>query len=83
MPKTTWQVEKVGMQDEKYGINTKRFMLEDLKGKFTDSHNFIITNYRGLKSLEIEKLRKQLIKSSSKYFVVKNSIINASLTNLI
>ena len=63
------------MQEEKFGVSTKRFMIEELKGKFSDSPDFIITNYRGLKSPEIEKLRKQLIKASSKYFVVKNSII--------
>ena len=62
------------MQEEKYGISTKKFMLQELKKRFNSYPNFVITNYKGLNSLDIEKLRKGLRKSSSRYFVVKNSI---------
>ncbi len=60
--------------EEKYGISTKRFMLEELAGKIAASQDFIITNYKGLSSLEVETLRKKLSKSRSRYVVVKNSI---------
>ncbi|MEE9499747.1 MAG: 50S ribosomal protein L10 [Candidatus Omnitrophota bacterium] len=60
--------------EEKYGISTKRFMCDELKEKFKSSPNFFITNYKGLNTLELDTLRKELNKSASKYFVVKNSI---------
>jgi len=65
---------KAGMEDQKFGIATKTYMLKELLGKFESSPDFIIINYKGLKSGEIEKLRKDLRGSSSGYFVVKNSI---------
>ena len=68
--------------EEKYGINTKKHMLEELKAKFDDSPNFVITNYKGLESQKIEKLRKELIKTSSRYFVVKNSIAKRAFSDL-
>ena len=60
--------------EEKYGISTKRFMYAELKEKFDTFPSFVVTNYKGLSTLEIEELRKALQKSSSRYFVVKNSI---------
>jgi len=62
------------MQEEKFGIATKTYMLKELLEKFEFSPNFIVTNYKGLRSAEIEKLRKDLQSSASGYFVVKNSI---------
>jgi len=61
-------------QEEKFGIATKTHMLAELVKKFESSPNFILTNYSGLSSIAIEKLRKDLRSSSSRYFVVKNSI---------
>lgn len=60
--------------EEKFGISTKKYMLDEMKGKFGSKRDFIITNYKGLSSLEMEKLRKKLNKVSSKYLVVKNAI---------
>lgn len=68
--------------EEKFGIKTKMFMLEELKAMFGSSPDFIITNYKGLNSQEIEKLRRNLTKVSSKYFVVKNSIARRVLDQL-
>jgi large subunit ribosomal protein L10 len=68
--------------EEKFGISTKRFMAEELKEKFKASPNFVITNYKGLKNLEMERLRKELNKSDSKYFIVKNSIAERVLSEL-
>jgi len=60
--------------EEKYGISTKQFMREELKEKFKSSPNFFITNYKGLNAFQLDTLRKELKKSDSKYFVVKNSV---------
>ena len=62
------------MEETKYGITTKQLMFNELKGIVADHPNFVLTTYKGLKSIEIEELRKLLQKSSSRYFVVKNSI---------
>ena len=61
--------------EEKFGIRTKTYMLEELKEKFSSNPNFVLTNYKGLSSQEVETLRKELRSSSSGYFVVKNSIL--------
>jgi len=68
--------------EEKFGISTKKLMHEELKEKFSSTRDFIITNYKGLSSLEIEKLRKELNKASSRYFVVKNSIAKRVFSQL-
>lgn len=68
--------------EEKLGISTKRFMREELKEKFKSSPNFFITNYKGLNTPHLEKLRRELSKSSSKYFVVKNSILEGVFDEL-
>ena len=60
--------------EEKFGLSTKKFMLEELKEKLKSSPNFIMTNYKGLSALEVDSLRKELRKASSEYFVVKNSM---------
>jgi len=70
------------MQEEKFGMTTKMYMLKELVGKLELSPNFIIANYSGLSSPEIEKLRKDLLKSSSRYFVVKNSIAKRAFEEL-
>lgn len=68
--------------EEKFGIQTKMFMLEELKEKFNTYPNFIITNYKGLTSQEVESLRKLLGESSSLYCVVKNSIAKRVLDQI-
>ena len=60
--------------DEKYGIQTKEYMLAELKELLNSTPHFVVTNYRGVTALQLDKLRKGLLKSSSKYFVVKNSL---------
>ena len=57
-------------------------MAEELKEKFKSSPNFFVTNYKGLKNLDMEALRKDLNKSGSKYFIVKNSIAERVLSEL-
>ncbi len=59
---------------EKFGIKTKELMSGEFKEKLENFHDFIITNYKNLSSQDIEKLRKNMRKAESNYFVVKNSI---------
>ena len=68
--------------EEKFGIGTKKLMVEEMKEKLSSSPNLFITNYKGLSSLEIEKLRRELVKASSKYFVVKNSLVKRAFDQL-
>lgn len=68
--------------EEKFGISTKKFMLREIKDKFRDYPDLIITNYKGLKVTELEELRKKLGTASSRYFVVKNSIAKRALGEL-
>ena len=65
--------------EEKYGIKTKTAMQKELSKKFDERGNFIITNYKNLSSQQIEKLRREFVKSASEYFVVKNSIMKRVL----
>lgn len=68
--------------EEKFGISTKKYMLKELKENFGSSKDFIITNYKGLKSPDIEKLRRDLAKVSSRYVVVKNAIAKHAFDEL-
>lgn len=68
--------------EEKLGIKTKKLMFEELKKKLDSFPNFVITNYKGLSSPEIEELRKKLSRFSSKYFIIKNSIVKRAFDEL-
>ena len=59
---------------EKYGRKCKTYMMDELRKKVESSPSFIVTNYKGLGVVQIQKLKKELKKVSSGYFVVKNSI---------
>jgi len=68
--------------EEKFGIKTKMLMLEELRKKFDASPDFVVTNYKGLKAEELDTLRKELVKSSSRYLVVKNSLAKKTFEEL-
>ncbi|MFH1594424.1 MAG: 50S ribosomal protein L10 [Candidatus Omnitrophota bacterium] len=68
--------------EEKHGISTKKLMLKELEEKFSSCPNFMLTNYKGLSSSAVESLRKELRKSSSRYYVVKNSIARIAVKQL-
>ena len=68
--------------EEKFGISTKKYMLDELAAKVHAMPDFIITNYNGLSSQELEKLRRGLSAVSSKYCVVKNSIAKRAFSGL-
>ncbi|MDP3804514.1 MAG: 50S ribosomal protein L10 [Candidatus Omnitrophota bacterium] len=60
---------------EKIGKLCKDKMITELLLRFEKHPNFIITNYMGLSTSDMEMLRGKLKKSSANYFVVKNSIL--------
>ncbi|MCQ9206312.1 MAG: 50S ribosomal protein L10 [Omnitrophica bacterium] len=68
--------------EEKFGISTKKYMLAELASKAQDMPDFVITNYNGLSSQEMEKLRRELNMVSSKYCVVKNAIAKRTFREL-
>jgi len=71
-----------GNMDEKFGIKTKKCMLDELKARLQNTPDFVITNYKGLSNLEIEKLRKSLNKNSSEYIVVKNALVKRAFSEI-
>ncbi len=53
----------------------KEKMVDEIVSRFKEHPDFIVTSYMGSSVLDLEGLRKSLKKSSSHYFVVKNSIL--------
>ena len=60
---------------EKLGKLCKDKMVTELLLRFEKHPNFIITNYMGSSTSDLEMLRRDLKKTSSNYFVVKNSVL--------
>lgn len=60
---------------EKLSRMCKEKMITELVLRFEKHPNFIVTNYMGTSTADLEALRRDLKKASSSYFVVKNSIL--------
>ncbi len=60
---------------DKFGKLCKERMMEEVLLRFTKHPNFIITSFMGSSTADLESLRRTLKKSSSNFFVVKNSIL--------
>lgn len=60
---------------DKFGKLCKEKMITELLMRFEKHPNFIITNYMGSSTQDLESLRRDLKKTKSQYFVVKNSIL--------
>jgi len=65
----------MAMLAEKIGKLCKDKMIEELLLRFEKYPNFIITNYMGSSTSDMEGLRRDLKKASANYFVVKNSVL--------
>ncbi|MCX5685928.1 MAG: 50S ribosomal protein L10 [Candidatus Omnitrophica bacterium] len=63
------------MLAEKIGKLCKDKMIAELLLRFEKHPNFIITNYMGSSTSDMEALRRNLKKASANYFVVKNSVL--------
>jgi len=54
----------------------KAVIIDKLQESFTKSNIGILTNYRGLKTVDLLELRKRLRAANGKYEVVKNTLAN-------
>lgn len=70
------------LEKDKFGRVCKERMRDELASRFEEHPNFFITSYMGLSNAELELLRRSLKKSSSSYFVVKNSILKVIFDKL-
>lgn len=70
------------LEKDKFGRVCKERMRDELASRFEEHPNFFMTNYMGLSNAELELLRRSLKKSSSSYFVVKNSILKVIFDKL-
>ncbi|MBP7055480.1 MAG: 50S ribosomal protein L10 [Candidatus Omnitrophica bacterium] len=60
---------------EKLARMCKEKMIDEIVSGMKEKPNFIITSYMGSSVADLEQLRRNLKKSSSSYFVVKNSVL--------
>ena len=68
--------------EAKFSQTCKTLMTKELAEQFKTFSNFIITNYFGLSANELNELRRNLLKASSKYFVIKNRVGERVLKDL-
>jgi large subunit ribosomal protein L10 len=56
-------------------IETKKKIVEDLKGKFATTKVVIVTDYKGLNVAQMTELRRKLSDAGVEYQVVKNTLL--------
>lgn len=64
---------------EKLGKHIKTLLREHVEDKIQSSSSFVITSFTNLSVNDLQKLRRSLDEYSSKYLVVKNTIIKRAL----
>ncbi|MFH1394976.1 MAG: 50S ribosomal protein L10 [Candidatus Omnitrophota bacterium] len=64
---------------QKYGKKVKEIMVEEMKNVFTENTGFVFSKVENIKSSEIDKFRKKMRQSGSRYMVVKNRIADLAL----
>jgi len=69
------------MENETKIGNWKELMVTELTDRFKGSDNFYLSSYIGLKSEDMNELRRTLEAHSSTYIVLKNSIAKIALKN--
>lgn len=67
---------------ESFGKLCKERMIDEITARFKERPNFFMTSYMGLSVSEVESLRRDLRRSASTYFVVKNSALKIVLERL-
>jgi len=65
---------------EKYGKKVKELMTGEMKKVFSENEGFIFSSIENIKATEMDKLRKKMRQSGSKYMVVKNRLAELALT---
>lgn len=63
------------VKKESLGRLCKEKMIDEIISSIKERPNFVITSYMGSTVSDLEQLRASLKKASSKYIVVKNSVI--------
>jgi len=66
----------------KYSTKCKELMIKELENLIKKHNNFIVMEYFGLTSNDLNDLRRDIKKSGSKYFVVKTRLAKKALENL-
>ena len=66
----------------KYSRTCKELMEKELEEQFRKYPNFIVSNYLGLSSNDLNAYRREAQKTNSKYFVIKNKICRRVLSKI-
>jgi len=66
---------------EKYGRKIKELMTGEMKKVFSENEGFIFSSVENIKATEMDKLRKKMRQSGSRYMVVKNRLAELALTS--
>ncbi|MBU0682830.1 MAG: 50S ribosomal protein L10 [Candidatus Omnitrophota bacterium] len=64
---------------QKYGKKVKEIMVDEMKNVFTENAGFVFSQVEKIKSSEIDKFRKKMRQSGSRYMIVKNRIADLAL----
>jgi len=64
---------------EKYGKKVKELMTAEMKKVFSENMGFVFSSVENIKAKDMDKLRKKMRKSGSRYMVVKNRLANLAL----
>jgi len=67
---------------EKYGKKVKALMTEELKEVFSENAGFIFSSVENIKANEMDKLRKNMRQSGSRFMVVKNRLADLALKEM-
>jgi len=71
------------MEDNvKFSLLCKKLMMSELEECFKKYPNFIITNYLGVSSNDLNRFRQEVEKADSKYLVVKNRFFKRVLDQM-
>lgn len=66
---------------EKYGKKVKELMTVEMKKVFSEKEGFILSSIKNIKATEMDKLRKKMRQSGTRYMVVKNRLAELALTS--
>lgn len=69
-------------KQEKLGKLCKERMIDEILSRFKEHPDFFITSYMGSSVADLELLKKNLRKASSRYYVVKNSSLKVVFNKL-
>ncbi|MBL7073271.1 MAG: 50S ribosomal protein L10 [Candidatus Omnitrophica bacterium] len=65
---------------EKYGKKVKELMTVEMKKVFSENEGFILSSIENIKATEMDRLRKKMRQSGTRYMVIKNRLAELALT---